>query len=134
MLVRAGQQIQLANKDPVAINMHDMPSASAQVNMVVSPNGSFERSYERAERLPVRVVDDIHNWMQAWILPLDHPWAAVTDEHGRFELPELPPGEYTFNVWHEKAGYVERQLNVTVTADGTQELQLTVDSSKFDNP
>jgi uncharacterized surface anchored protein len=55
----------------------------------------------------------------------------VTDEHGRFEIPELPPGEYTFKVWHEKAGYINRRLKVTVTPEGAQEQEVTVDAAAF---
>jgi hypothetical protein len=134
MVVRTGQAVQVANLDPVAVNVHDAPFTNPATNQLLKPHEGYQHSYDRAERLPVQIMDDIHSWMSAYVFPLNHPWAAVTDEHGRFELPELPPGEYTFKVWHEKAGYIDRQLNVTVTADGAQELKLTVDSSKFDNP
>ena len=133
MIVRRGQRIQMTNQDPVVINVHDMPYTNAPIGSVLAPKGSLERYYDEAEKLPVRIKSDIHPWMSAWVLPLDHPWAAVTDEHGRFELPELPPGEYTFKVWHEKAGYINRQLQVTVTAEGAQELQLTVDAAALSN-
>jgi hypothetical protein len=32
----------------------------------------------------------------------DHPFYAVTDAAGKFELKNLPPGKYTLGVWHEK--------------------------------
>jgi hypothetical protein len=34
----------------------------------------------------------------------DHPWFAVPDESGRFELPEVPPGEREITAWHERLG------------------------------
>jgi len=133
-VVRVGQTIEIVNQDPVAINVHDSPVSNPEINMILPPNGSMERSYQRAERLPVRFRDDVHPWILAWVLPLDHPWAAVTDENGNFEIPQLPPGEYTFKVWHEKAGYIDRQYKLTVTDDGAQELQLTVDHTRLENP
>ena len=30
-----------------------------------------------------------------------HPYYAVTDESGRFELTDVPPGEYELVAWHE---------------------------------
>jgi hypothetical protein len=36
-----------------------------------------------------------------WIVVAPHPYYAVTDEHGRFVLDEIPPGTYTMVVWHE---------------------------------
>jgi hypothetical protein len=36
-----------------------------------------------------------------WIVVAPHPYYAVSDEHGRFVLDEIPPGTYTMVVWHE---------------------------------
>ena len=30
-----------------------------------------------------------------------HPYYAVTDESGRFELTDVPPGQYEIVAWHE---------------------------------
>ena len=35
-----------------------------------------------------------HAWMNAEMLVIPHPYYAVTDESGRFELTDVPPGEY----------------------------------------
>ena len=35
---------------------------------------------------------------------LDHPWFAVPDEQGRFELPPVPAGEQSITAWHERLG------------------------------
>jgi hypothetical protein len=42
-----------------------------------------------------------HAWMNAEILVVPHPYYAVTDESGRFELTDVPPGEYEIVAWHE---------------------------------
>jgi hypothetical protein len=42
--------------------------------------------------------------MRGWLLIVDHPYAAVTDEDGRFEIPQLPAGEHRFRLWHERPG------------------------------
>jgi hypothetical protein len=39
--------------------------------------------------------------MNAEILVVPHPYYAVTDESGRFELTGVPPGEYEIVAWHE---------------------------------
>jgi hypothetical protein len=41
--------------------------------------------------------------MNAWFAAFDHPYFAVTDEQGRFEIRDIPPGAYTLIAWH--AGY-----------------------------
>ena len=81
-------------------------------------------TYQAAEKLPVAIKCDIHPWMIAYQLPLDHSFAAVTDKDGNFEIANLPAGEHEFVVWHEKTGYLERKYKVTITAGQTQEVKL----------
>ena len=42
-----------------------------------------------------------HVWMNAEMFIVPHPYYAVTDESGRFELTEVPPGTYQIVAWHE---------------------------------
>ena len=35
------------------------------------------------------------------IFVVPHPYYAVTDESGKFELTDVPPGEYELVAWHE---------------------------------
>jgi hypothetical protein len=42
-----------------------------------------------------------HTWMNAEMFVVPHPYYAVTDESGRFELSDVPPGEYQIVAWHE---------------------------------
>jgi hypothetical protein len=42
-----------------------------------------------------------HVWMNAEMMVVSHPYYAVTDESGRFELTNVPPGTYQLVAWHE---------------------------------
>jgi len=42
-----------------------------------------------------------HVWMNAEIWVIPHPYFAVTDQNGRFELTDVPPGDYELVAWHE---------------------------------
>jgi hypothetical protein len=42
-----------------------------------------------------------HTWMNAEMFVVSHPYYAVTDESGAFELTNVPPGEYEIVAWHE---------------------------------
>ena len=42
-----------------------------------------------------------HAWMNAEILVVPHPYYAVSDESGRFQLTDVPPGEYEIVAWHD---------------------------------
>lgn len=42
-----------------------------------------------------------HVWMNAEMMVVSHPYYAVTDESGHFELTNVPPGTYQLVAWHE---------------------------------
>jgi hypothetical protein len=52
-----------------------------------------------------------------------HPYFAVTDASGRFTLPDLPPGTYTLEVWHERLG--TRSQTITVAPNGSIDVAVT---------
>jgi hypothetical protein len=45
-----------------------------------------------------------HVWMNAEMMVVSHPYYAVTDESGRFELTDVPAGTYRIEAWHEGWG------------------------------
>ncbi len=55
---------------------------------------------------PDHIVCDIHPWMDGDVLPIDHPFAALTQVDGSFEIPHVPAGEQRLIVWHPQRGYV----------------------------
>jgi hypothetical protein len=67
---------------------------------------------------------NVHPEMRAVIVVLDHPFFAVTDESGKFEIPNVPPGSYTLKAWSEKGP--EQSRPVTVTAGGTATVHFEV--------
>ena len=49
---------------------------------------------------------NIHGWMDAYVWVFNHPYAAVTDEHGHYEIKNVPAGSKVKIVaWHEKGPY-----------------------------
>ncbi len=76
-----------------------------------------------AENNPTQVKCDIHPWMTAYVLVLDHPYAAVTDKDGKFKIENLPAGELEFRYWHERAGYL---IKVEKVVDGKPKFENTV--------
>lgn len=58
----------------------------------------------------VEIWCDDHRRMQGWILVLETPFFAVADERGSFTIPEVPPGEYRVEVWHEILGAQAQEI------------------------
>ena len=57
-----------------------------------------------------------HVWMNAELWVISHPYYAITDESGRFELTGVPPGKYVLVAWHEGWTVVRHQGTIDVLA------------------
>ena len=127
MLVRTDQTVLVVSGDACAHNTHTYPIKNRQDNFVVAPNdrtGVSVKPLTLAERLPAKVKCDIHPWMEAYWVILDHPYAAVTDENGEFTITDLPVGSHEFIVWQESAGYLEKKYTVNIKAGENAEKPL----------
>lgn len=133
LLVRCNQKLLIKNGDGLLHNTNISSTRNPGFNQAVSPENrdGVEFSYKKPEGQPIPVKCDLHTWMKAYHLPLDHPFSAVTDENGKFEIKGLPPGKYEFYVWHEKPGYLDRKLTVEIKADEITEDKLSYTAAKF---
>ena len=128
LLVRTDQSVVVKSGDNCAHNTHTYPIRNRADNFIINPNNrtGLKFKYPIAEFLPTTVKCDIHPWMRAYWLILDHPYMAVTDAGGRFTVTGLPPGTYEFRCWHELMGYVaagsKRGFSVTIKANQTTRL------------
>lgn len=41
-----------------------------------------------------------HAYMESWALAVDHPYYAITDQSGKYEIRDIPPGTYRATIWH----------------------------------
>jgi hypothetical protein len=130
--LRTKVTVKVLNDDAAAHNTHTNPVKNTAFNQIVSPNdrsgASFQ--YNLAEREPFKVTCDIHPWMQAYHLPLDHPFAAVSAADGTFEIKDLPAGKHEFRVWHEAGKMINKALAVTIKP-GDNEVTIKVSPSQL---
>ena len=136
LVIPTGQTIKVLSADSVAHNTHTYPNKNQGVNNGVAPGdreGLLSFAYRKSEAQPLSVKCDYHTWMTAYHLPLDHPYAAVTDKTGSFTIPDLPSGKHTFIVWHESADgkFVERKLVVEIKSGAVTEMQIDYPASKL---
>jgi len=60
----------------------------------------------------IRVSDDLHPWVRAWLVVAPHPYVAVTGADGEFRFDGVAPGRYTLHVWHERLGTRQQKVRV----------------------
>src|SRR3954454_6435986 len=119
--VQAGQPMKLRNSDQVQHNIHPLPKNNREWNESQAPGTpDVEHKFARTEVM-VPVKCNIHQWMHAYIGVVEHPYFAVTGADGSFELANVPPGDYTLAVWHEKLGDQTQQVHLAASA--TQSLE-----------
>ena len=102
------QTLVLGNDDPVAHNTLANLIYNSPFNEAIGTGSTVKKKLTRPERRPAQVSCPIHAWMKGWVVVKDHPYVAVSDEHGHFQIPDLPPGEWTFQFWQEKSGYLSK--------------------------
>lgn len=137
VICQVGQPIQITNDDGIPHNTKNFPLKNDQNNATVGGKNRVGETivYKKPERVPVGVKCDFHAWMSAYHLPIDHPFGAVTDKDGNFKIENLPPGEYQFKIWHERAdggkgGFLESKYKVSVKGD-MKPVDIPEDAAKF---
>jgi plastocyanin len=72
---------------------------------------------------------NIHDWMIAYVAVLGTPYFQITGSEGRALLKNLPPGQYTVEVWQPslKGAPEKFAQHVDLTAKSAKELVFTLD-------
>jgi hypothetical protein len=124
LIVRTDQTLVVKSDDACSHNTNASFFRNTGFNFILGANESGGRDVklQQPERYPMPVRCDIHPWMSARWLVLDHPYAALTDQQGRFTIEKLPVGEHEFMVNHERAGNINRTYKVSVK-EGLNELE-----------
>jgi len=97
--VTVGEMMQIKNSDPTG---HNTNILGAGFNQLIPAGGATPYPVQKEAAVPIKVVCSIHPWMEAYMLPREDGYHAVTDREGRFEIANLPAGEeIELQVWHE---------------------------------
>lgn len=103
VVARAGDTLVWKNLDPVGHNVN----ISFFINDVASFLLPAEQNWQEydlkeAEPAPIPIACNIHPWMKAHLVVLDHPFVGVSDADGFVEIKGLPADmNLTFRVNHE---------------------------------
>lgn len=118
MGVQVGQAFRIRNSEPYFETVKATPKINEPFTLYQPVTGMESiRRFTKPEVF-VKIRCEMHPWEFAHIGVIPHPFFAVTDTNGFFRLPEgLPPGRYTLEAVHPKAG--TNRVEVAVEAGKT---------------
>lgn len=121
--VQVGQPIQISNSDPCPHNVHAIPRRNADFNVTQAARGAEDTFRFDQPEVLVPIKCDIHGWMTSYVGVAPHPFFAISDDSGAFQLPRLPAGQYTVEAMHEVLGSQRRRL--TIAEDAQVSIEFT---------
>jgi hypothetical protein len=124
LAIRQGQKIIGKNSSDISHNMKwtggdDNPGD----NKLIPAGGQVEIDLIASPR-PIIIECNIHPWMKGYARVFDHPYFAVTDENGNFEIKGAPAGKYNIVMWQDE-GWVNGGKTgqaIEIPAGGTVEV------------
>jgi plastocyanin len=121
--VLVGTKVDFLNSDDVLHNVFSPDECVGKFNLGSWPKGQ-KKSYVFKNPCVVTLLCNVHPEMGAYILVLETPYFAVTDKEGNYEIKNVPAGNYTLKIWHEKLK--GNEVSVTVPEKGNVEQDFSI--------
>jgi len=122
--VPVGSVVDFPNDDPLYHNVFSL-SRTKEFNLGRYPQGQTKPvRFDKAG--VVKVFCDIHSHMTATVMVFNHPWFAVPDANGRYDLSSLPAGEREITAWHERLGDTTTRVFIEPGRGATADFTLPV--------
>src|SRR5207244_13251004 len=96
LALREGDFINFKNSSSVPHNTKgDTDDPGTSFNPIIQAGKNYQHPKPfMAQTTPVLFNCSIHPWMGGRFMVFDHPYFAVTDDDGKFELKDCPAGKY----------------------------------------
>jgi hypothetical protein len=119
-----GGILEVVNSDKLFHNVHARQGEKTVFNYAMPvPDYTIPKQLKTAQRL--RVIDDQHPWMRAWVDVLATTAFALTDDSGTYTIEGVPPGKHKIKLWHERLGEKEEEVEVVAGQTATLDVPLT---------
>lgn len=112
-VVPVGSTLTIHSSDNVLHNTHALIGSDTIFNVALPLPGMQIPQVLKKPGIVTVKCDAGHTWMSAFIHVVEHPYYAVTDASGKYELKDVPAGTYTLVVWHESLGTQEQKVTVS---------------------
>jgi plastocyanin len=127
LVIPVGSSVTFPNEDPIFHNAFSVSGENRfDLELYKRPKAA---SWTFQHPGVVRVYCNIHPQMSATVLVVENGFYVRPEKDGTFSFADVPAGDYALRAWHERGG--EAALDVKVTAAGTTNAHVALDTSKY---
>jgi plastocyanin len=98
LAVRVGTSVDFPNNDHVFHNVFSFKDGK-KFDLGMYPSGVKAKPVVFDRPGLSRIFCNIHPNMAAYVMAVDTPYYATSDERGAFTMTGIPPGTYTYHAW-----------------------------------
>jgi plastocyanin len=115
LAIRVNQPLNMVNSDSTLHNVNAKPKVNRPFNIAQPVKGMETTKKFTKPEIGVKFKCNVHPWMSAYAMVMEHPFYSLSDNNGLFSITGLPAGTYTIEAWHEELG---TQTQTVTVADG----------------
>jgi hypothetical protein len=129
------QKLVVQNTDNAGHNTNYGGSSAFNIGLPPAAGGKPYRDdkvvLKKADKKPAAVGCNVHPWMLGYVMALEHPYFAITNDKGEFTIKNLPAGEaLEIVVWHERNPKLSADVDGLKLKDGVLPLKLAENEEK----
>lgn len=141
LAVRAGDSVEWVNKGPVVLAVQVQLGDDSAIHNLLPGKDSVTTELKKAGS--GLFCDAIHNFKEPTWTPgrgrirvFDHPYFALTDAEGRFDLPNVPRGKWRIVYLHTTGFHMGKDgwLGFPVEVEGNKQGEMTMKPVEFEGP
>jgi hypothetical protein len=125
-----GQKLVVKNSAPNPHNTKWEGGARNRGDNKTVPAGSeIDITNLKPSDQPITFKCDMHTWMNAYVRAFDHPFVAISDKDGNFEIKNVPAGtDVRIMYWHPSMKE-PKELKKGALKEGDNEEKITITAS-----
>jgi plastocyanin len=104
LCIRVGQKLTVKNSSLIAHNiMMNGTGGNPSFNVTIPAGGKHDvlDDWKPTPGGAVSFNCNIHSWMNGYVRVFSHPYYAVTNAQGEFEIKKAPAGKFRLVIWQE---------------------------------
>ena len=124
LVITRHQRVIFRNQDPISHNVFSLSKAKKfDLGLYKAP---VEKTLTFDHPGLVKVFCNIHNQMIANLLVLKNNKYALTGEDGKYQIQNIPAGNYKVRVWNEGSKLLSQKIKVTPSSLQTLDFEVQV--------